>query len=128
MRRPYGCPDDPLSKSHPKLWDWLTSRQTPGGKSKECPKITLELTDVGWRCTVKDFTLSTQLQVSYRHAFELFDALEAVMVPNSPGWTRMKAGDAWKAFKSREASDLAKEKDPIYDSAKGGGDLKKREK
>ena len=105
---------------------FLTDRSTPGGKTLEVPRLTLEATPEGWKGTLQHYTLSVKLVVNVDYLHELFDEMERRFDRNARGWSATKTGEAAKRRQADEASNLAKHRDRLYDLAKGGGDPEKQ--
>lgn len=125
-RLPYALPDDPAREKWRRLLSFLTDRSTPGGKTLEVPRLTLEATADGWKVTLQHYTLSYKLVIAIDYLHEMWDELEARFSPGSRGWSLTKTGEAAKKRQSDETNSLAKHHDPVYDLAKGGGDPRKQ--
>jgi len=106
------------------MWEFLTDRQYPGGKSREVPRITLEATETGWRVVVTDYNLSVKLTHEFEHLSDFVNQLASCWLRKRGRWQATKSGEGYKRRKANEDSELAKRPDELYHLAKGGGDPK----
>lgn len=112
--------DDPLKRSHRKLWEFLTDRELPGGKRREVPRVTVVAISGGWRATITCYLLSMKFEVDFRHLHQIYDALGTAFTNPDAKWVEIAAGEGAKLRKEEERKRLAAQSDEVYDAVKGG--------
>jgi len=104
----WGAPDDPLSVECPLLWQHLTDRRFPEGKTREVASLRITATPNAVAVILYDTSIAHKLVIKAPSFREIYDQLEAILSGPNPPWEPIDFGEAAAEKKALEKAALNK--------------------
>lgn len=95
--------DDPMAKTCPRLWEWLSRIEVDDDHLKEPATLKLQLVPGGCQATLTDPTLGYSLDASANEIGRLFESLEAQLSSENPALRRWLRTDVVLKKKAKKA-------------------------